>query len=135
MVAMLVRIPMPEHDAKPEMRPFGWWLNHQLSLRGWNQSDFARRAGISPGIVSNWVTGGRRPSLASAQMIADTLGVDVDVVLTRLGLDPVSARPADERVETLISELRNIEATPDRIAALEATIRTWADMDRKRHDR
>lgn len=135
MVALLVPRLMPESPSKSEMQPFSWWFRHQLTVRGWSQSDFARRAGIAPGQVSNWATGVRNPGLPSAQLIADTLGVDVDVVLTRLGLDPVSARPADERVETLISELRNIEATPDRIAALEATIRTWADMDRKRHDR
>lgn len=132
MVALLVPRLMPEPTSKPEMQPFSWWFRHQLTIRGWNQSDFARRAGIAPGQVSNWATGVRNPGLPSAQLIADTFGVDVDVVLARLGLDPVSARPADERVETLISELRNIEATPDRIAALEATIRSWADMDRRR---
>lgn len=131
MVAMLVRLPMPELADTPEMRPFGWWFKHQLAQRGWNQSDFARRAGVSPGQVSNWTTGVRRPGLESAQLIADTLGVPVEVVLVRLGLDPHALRPADERAESLINEIRRLDLTPDRIAALEATIRAWAEMDRR----
>lgn len=131
MVAMLVRLPMSEQAEDQEMRPFGWWFKHQLTQRGWSQSDFARRAGIAPGQVSNWTTGVRRPGLDSAQLIADTLGVPVEVVLMRLGLDPHALKPVDERAESLINELRRLDLTPDRLAALEATIRAWADMDRR----
>ena len=132
MVALLMPLPMTEPVSQPEMRSFGWWLKHQLDRRGWNQSEFARRAGIDRGVVSQWANDRRKPEMKSAQLIADTLGVSVEVVLARLGLDPHALKPADERAESLINEIRGLDLTPDRIAALEATIRAWADMDRRR---
>jgi len=131
-VAMLLPLPMTEQTPQPEMRTFGWWLRHQLATRGWSQSEFSRRSGFDTGVVSRWIADRRRPDLESAQRIADALGVPVDVVLLRLGLDPHALKPADERAESLINEIRRLDLTPDRVAALEATIRAWADMDRRR---
>lgn len=131
MVAMLLPLPMTEQAPQPEMRSFGWWLKHQLDTRGWSQSDFARRSGIDRSVISRWILDRRKPELDSAQAIADALGVPIEVVLLRLGLDPQALASVDSRVEGIIAELRRIEATPDRIASLEATIRAWAELDRR----
>ena len=73
---------------------FPVWLGRQLQRRGWSQADFSRElskaAGkrISTGLVSNWLSGARRPSSASCELIADVLFVDVDEVLAIAGHRP-----------------------------------------------
>lgn len=109
-----VETSVPRQRSK-EMQPFGWWLKHQIDQRDWNQSDFGRRASVSPSLVSDWVNGRRTPSIQSAQIIADALDVPLDVVLVRMGLDPRSAVPEDlQRVDGL---LKTVNMTPDRRVA------------------
>lgn len=120
-------------DRSREMRPFGWWLKHQLDSRDMNQSEFARAAGVSTSLVSDWVNGRRSPSIASAQQIANALDTTVDVVLVRLGLDPRASVPADlERIDGL---LKTVDMTADRRIALESILQGWADFDRHRRER
>ena len=117
-------------ERSTEMRPFGWWLKHQIDTRDLNQSEFARKAGVSASLVSDWVNGRRTPSIQSAQVIANALDTTIDVVLVRMGLDPRAAVPADlERIDGL---LKTVEMTPDRRIALESILQGWADFDRTR---
>lgn len=133
MVAIAHRLPLEQlvsRDRKTEMQPFGWWLKHQIDSRDMNQSEFARKAGVSTSLVSDWVIGRRTPSIQSAQLIADALDTTIEVVLMRLGLDPRAALPADlERIDGL---LKTVEMTPDRRIALESLLQGWADFDRSR---
>lgn len=135
MVAVAFTLPVEQvvpRDRKTETQPFGWWLKHQLDTRDMNQSEFARKAGVSTSMVSDWVNGRRTPSIQSAQAIADALDTTVEVVLMRLGLDPRATLPAHlDRIDGL---LRTVEMTPDRRIALESLLQGWADFDRSRRD-
>lgn len=66
-------------------RSFGSWLQRQLDRREWNQADFAKKAGVGSGRVSDWIRDVRLPSVESCDKIADALGVDLDEVLTLAG--------------------------------------------------
>ncbi|MFM9108769.1 MAG: helix-turn-helix domain-containing protein [Chloroflexota bacterium] len=112
----------------PAPTAFGPWLQRQLTLRGMNQAEFARRARVSTSLVSNWINGNRTPSIQSAQAIAGALDMGVDTVLARLGL-PV-ASPASPERERLGGLLDRIDLTPDRAATLAAILQQWADADR-----
>jgi transcriptional regulator with XRE-family HTH domain len=67
---------------------FGAWLDAQLQRREWNQSEFARRIDVRPGVVSHWIRGERVPEPRSIDKIADVLFVDVDELLTIAGHRP-----------------------------------------------
>lgn len=67
---------------------FSAWLQRQLDRREWSQADFARRAKVSTGLVSNWLAGERRPNPSSCDRIADVFLVDVDEVLAIAGHRP-----------------------------------------------
>lgn len=98
---------------------FGAWLQWQLDRREWTQSDFARKAGVSTGLVSNWIGGARRPTPASVDKIADALMLDVDEVLTRAGHRP--ALPTDAidalhaRIDPYLRRLAGRPGMDDRI--------------------
>lgn len=112
---------------------FATWVQGHLRSREWNDSDFARKMGIEPSVVSRWMTGKRRPSPASCDLIADALGVDTDVVLTLVGHRPATNPPAprDER-EEIVALLWRIEPNPDRLGGLRATLQDWYERDRAR---
>ena len=100
---------------------FGAWLQWQLDRREWSQSDFARKAGVSTGLVSNWVSGVRRPSPASVDKIADALMIDVDDVLMRAGHRPALSTDAIDALHARIDPyLRRVAGKPgmdDRIVS------------------
>ncbi len=62
-------------------RRFGLWLTGQLADRSLSQADFARRVGLTTGIVSQWTLGDRGPSPSSMALIADGLRLDVTEVM------------------------------------------------------
>lgn len=98
------------HPTSAQRHGFGRWLGQQLARRDWTLSDFARLTGdpgVSPSVVSRWQRGERLPTAASCARIADALGLDVDLVLTRAGYRPPSAAsPEDPRRADLIAKLR-----------------------------
>lgn len=122
-----VLMPMP---VSPEMAAFNAWLSYQLKRRGLNQTEFAERAGVAAGVVSNWVTGRRTPTIESAARIADALDVDVSVVLARLGADVQTTMTDDERLASFLGMIRRAELTPDRIATLESIAAAWLRTDK-----
>lgn len=124
--APLMLMPMP---TTPDMAPFNAWFAYQLKRRDMNQTEFAERAGIAPGVVSNWVTGRRKPTIESATRIADALDVDVATVLARLGAD-VDTGTDDERLAAITGMLRRARLTPDRYATIEAILSGWLRTDR-----
>lgn len=109
-------------------RSFALWFSGELSDRRLSQSDFARRTGLSSALVSNWVNGTRTPSIQSAQAIAEGLGVDIKVVLTKLGLPMVADEdPMRMRLHGMLDALR---LTPDRASTLQTLLQMWAEQDR-----
>jgi|GEM_PF-2522505 len=115
---------------------FRHWLKRQLRRREWSQSEFARRLGTAPGVVSHWVRGDRVPDPASCDRIADVLGVDVDLVLTLAGHRPAvePLAPDDERRE-LLGYLKRLQLTPDRVTALRGVLRGWLEADLRERER
>jgi transcriptional regulator with XRE-family HTH domain len=71
------------HEA--ELVNFGGWLRTQLERRGWSRHYFAQSAGIITSTVYKWTNNEQRPSPKHCVIIADALGVDLDLVLAAAG--------------------------------------------------
>lgn len=73
---------------------FGKWLQEQLELNGWNQSEFGRMIGVDQSKISRWCWHqGPYVELRgkSAQKIADGIGAPVELVLAKAGMiDPMT---------------------------------------------
>ena len=108
------------------------WLRGQLRRRGWNAAELARRLQVPSGTISRWMTGERQPSPRSCDLLADVLGVDLDLVLALAGHRPgpeVTA-PDDQRA-AIIALLERINLTADRAAGLQGTLSSWLELDRE----
>src|ERR687898_1191527 len=121
------------------MEASGWrherfveWLRGQLRRRGWNAAELARRLHVPSGTISRWMTGERQPSSHSCDLLADVLGVDLDLVLTLAGHrpGPETIAPDDQRA-AIIALLERINLTPDRAAGLQGTLTSWLELDRE----
>lgn len=110
---------------------FGFWLRRQIELRDMTQTEFAKRAGVTTGMVSQWILGRRRPSTDSVDRIADALRCDMDEVLVALG---IGSMPTDDppHVRRIIDLLRRSNVTSDREAGLVALLETWIAADERR---
>jgi transcriptional regulator with XRE-family HTH domain len=87
---------------------FGGWLQAELDKRGWNRLHFATEAGVRPSLVSKWCLNQRIPEPDSCDLIAETLGIDRDIVLAAANHRPRSAvAPGTIRAE-LIALLNHI---------------------------
>lgn len=113
---------------------FGTWLRRQIELREMSQSDFARRSGVTTGMVSQWILGRRRPNPENIEVIADALRVDVNEVLAAMGLGYM---PKDDppEVRRVIDLLRRVSLTKDREDGLTALLETWITADERRRMR
>jgi transcriptional regulator with XRE-family HTH domain len=111
--------------------PFATWVRTQQRRREWNDADLARRLGVNSGIVSNWLSGKRRPNPRSCDLLADVFGADLDFVLNLVGHRPLTEPlPIDDPVVEITSLVRRIKPDPNRINGLAALLRTWLEMDR-----
>ena len=117
-------------------RDLASWMRRQLSRNEWTAADLSRRVGMSPGRISEWLSGKRQPNPASCLRIADAFNADPDYVLALAGhrLQPAAAEPDDTRAE-LIAMLQRVQLTPDRLAGLEGTLRAWIEIDRAARSR
>jgi transcriptional regulator with XRE-family HTH domain len=113
-------------------RDFAAWFRQQLKRREWNQSDAARKLGVSSGVVSRWYRGDRLPDPKSCDLIADLFVVPVDMVLELAGHRPASVPiPPDSPVVLLQSLVERVDWNPDRTAAIEGILRGFIERDRK----
>ncbi len=108
------------------------WMRQELKRRDWTAADLARRSGIGTGRISEWMSGHRRPSPASCNVLADAFGVDPDVVLAVAGYrtPPEPLDPDDPR-QRITSLLRRVRLTPDRTRTIEAILETYLETDRE----
>lgn len=89
-----------------DARAFGYWLENELDKRDWLPADLARALGVKSGVISNWVSGQRRPSYESCLQIAEALGIDPDEVLRRAGRETTTAvRHRPRSFDDIIREL------------------------------
>jgi len=100
-----------ERNTVMEQETFGKWLADALQERRLNQSEFARRIGVSYGTVNRWIREGRIPQPATYEPMARELGVSVDEVMTAAGvMDEGHARVGPRaRLADLISWLPDQE--------------------------
>lgn len=110
---------------------FPFWLRRQIELRDMNQSEFAKRAGVTAGVASQWATGRRRPTVESAKTIADALDTDISEVLAALGVAAIPAEDSPE-VRRVIDLVRRVKLTADREAGLVALLESWRAADERR---
>lgn len=112
---------------------FGRWLQYQLDRRGWTQAEFARVGKFRTSTISNWVRGERIPDPASCDLIADVLGLDIDVVLAAAGHRPNIEDVDVNSVEAeMVGLVRRIHWTEERAATIRLVLRQWLEMDRKK---
>lgn len=112
---------------------FGRWLKGQLDRREWGVTRFAREAGFSHGLVSQWLSGARNPSPRSIDKIADVLFADVDELLTIAGHRPRGLDDIDPDApgEQIAAMARRVEWTPDRYETARAMFVSWIERDRR----
>lgn len=88
---------------------FGRWLQHRLDLKEMRQADLARVTDTTPGVVSHWIKGTRRPEPESVVRVCHALDASVEEAFRVLGwLDtPTPLTPAQaDLIETI--KRRNI---------------------------
>lgn len=71
----------PRHMTK---QAFGRRLYQLMVAKGWNQSELARRAGVTRDAVSTYVRGKTMPTRQSAGALAEALGISVEELLPNL---------------------------------------------------
>lgn len=118
-------------DAQVEQRAsdFPEWLRQELTQRGWRQADFARATGVDVSMISRWLHG-RRPDPASLERIAETLGLDLDGLLSMAGYRQ-PRRNDDPRVATLMAKVRQVEWTPERFLIVDALLEDLRQRSRR----
>jgi transcriptional regulator with XRE-family HTH domain len=107
---------------------FPAWLRRQLDARGWSQAEFARRAGVSRNVVSQWAGGTRRPNAESAARIAAAFYLPLDDVLAAAGMRPMRAGDPPH-VARFVWMIRHLDWDEDRIAGLTGLLEGWMDRD------
>jgi len=89
--------------------PFGNWLLAEISRRGWERSEFARRVDVPRATVSRWINGSRIPTPEKCADLADALGLAPEYVLWKAGhLEQLPAPPADYDAVREVGELRRM---------------------------
>jgi len=70
------------------MNEFISWLDEELNLRGWNDSNLAKRAKLSQSVISKARSGIRPIKWEACISIADALKMPPEIVLRKAGLLP-----------------------------------------------
>jgi transcriptional regulator with XRE-family HTH domain len=92
-----------------EPTDFGWYVMRKMAdcEPPLNQSELARRAGVSQSTISRWIYSPGRPETDKLDLLADALQVDHGELLAKAG----HGRPADHVAEPPIHRhARNIDA-------------------------
>lgn len=84
------------------LQTFGDWLLEQLKEHDINQSELARRAGLSRVAISDYISGKRKnPDPLALKSIAKALKLPVQVVFRQAGYIPDRLDPREIAVEVL----------------------------------
>lgn len=88
---------------------FATWIINELDRRGWNQSELARRAGLSPTAVSDVLSSRRNPGLVFCDGIAQAFKMPSEDVYRIAGLLPgeTDADPTLSKIQHLFSALQD----------------------------
>jgi transcriptional regulator with XRE-family HTH domain len=106
-------------------------MRSQLTRQEWTAADLARRTGISPSRISDWLAGKRRPSSESCLRLADAFNADPDYVLALAGhREPTEPLAPDDPRSHIIALVKRVRMTPTQAAALEAMLTAWLELER-----
>ena len=109
----------------------GAWIRRQLARRQWSAAQLSRQTGVSPGPISEWISGKRRPNPESCLRLADAFNVDPDFVLALAGHRiPEEPLPPDDTRTRIIALVKRVNMSADRAGALEAVLTAWIEFDR-----
>jgi transcriptional regulator with XRE-family HTH domain len=72
---------------------FPAWLEGELKARDWRQADLIKRGGINSGLLSQILSGQRRPGPGACRKIAKALGLKESQVFEIAGLMKDTDRP------------------------------------------
>lgn len=105
---------------------FAHWLAQQMTVRGLNQPEVARRLGVKQQAVSSWLRQDDPvlPDATRAQAFADLFDVDVLDVLAVLQ----AARTSRSRRPSTVEKIAELDA---RVTALEQILDTLLNTDHK----
>ncbi|HKG29549.1 MAG TPA: helix-turn-helix transcriptional regulator [Thermomicrobiales bacterium] len=107
---------------------FPSWLKRQLHRREWSAAELARRMGVSPARVSEWLAGKYLPNPASCLRLADALNVEPDDVLARAGhREPTEPLAPDDSRSRIIALVKRVQMTPQQADGLEAMLMAWLE--------
>lgn len=102
------------------------WMRRELQRREWTQADLSRKLNVPSGSVSRWMHG-QRPQPYYCDLLADVFGADVDEVLTLAGHRPALLND-DPELAGLISLLRRVERTPERVTFLRSMLESMLEV-------
>lgn len=109
-------------------RQFSHWLHGQLLRRQWTAADLSRRLNMPSGTVSRWLSGERRPSPQSCDLLADAFQVNTDDVLALAGHRvPPQPLPPDDPKRRIITLVKRAPMSPQQAAGLEAMLLAWIE--------
>ena len=94
------------------MNKFRPWLLQELKNRSWRPADFARRAGLHTGSLSNIMSGNRRAGQDMCQAIAQALAEPPEKLFRLAGLLPPLPAAEDELLHELIETFKRL--TPEK---------------------
>lgn len=109
---------------------FGPWLKKRLISKDLTESEFARLLDRPASMVNRWVRGERIPSTQSCDLIADALGLDLDMVLWQAGHRPPTKEldPEDPRIE-IHGLVDRVHWTPGNIKMARRVLRTMLEEE------
>jgi transcriptional regulator with XRE-family HTH domain len=120
---------IPDAPGEQRASAFPGWLRQELTRREWRQADFARATGVDVSMISRWLHG-RRPDPASLERVAQTLGLDLDGLLSMAGYRQ-QPRNDDPRIATLVAKVRQVEWTPERFLIVDALLEDLRQRSRR----
>lgn len=114
------------------VRDFSAWLESEMRARDWRQKDLIARSGISSGLLSQILSGQRRPGLETCRAIAKAFGLSEIQVLEIAGLvirdERVAYNPIIESTASMLKDLPEEDQEDIR-----AIVRTkWERAQRKK---
>jgi transcriptional regulator with XRE-family HTH domain len=90
---------------------FANWVNHELEIRGWNQSTLTKKSGLAHGTISNILSGTRGIGEETCLALAKAFKLPPETVFRAAGLLPPKKDidPEIERAMHLASQLSEEE--------------------------
>ncbi len=98
---------------------FVTWLSNEMEVRGWNNSELARRAGLVPSAVSQVIAGNRGTGPEFCRSVARAFNLPPELVFRKARLLPPLPGPEDDiTFGELLDVVRNLNVE-ERVLVLE----------------